>query len=31
MDHYLRFGIGCERDVLTQGLQLFDEFVSKSA
>jgi aspartate/methionine/tyrosine aminotransferase len=31
MDHYLRFGIGCEQDVLTRGLELFDEFVDEIA
>ena len=29
MDHYLRFGIGCEHHVLTRGLELFDEFLSE--
>jgi aspartate/methionine/tyrosine aminotransferase len=27
MDHYLRFGIGCQPDVLHQGLDLIDQFL----
>jgi len=29
MDHYLRFGIGCEHRVLTDGLELLDEFLTE--
>ncbi len=31
MDHYLRFGIGCERAVLVEGLELFDEYINEIA
>jgi aspartate/methionine/tyrosine aminotransferase len=27
MDHFLRFGIGCEQQVLKEGLDLIDEFL----
>lgn len=29
LDHYLRFGIGCESGVLQAGLALFDEFLDE--
>jgi aspartate/methionine/tyrosine aminotransferase len=29
MDRFLRFGIGCEHHVLTEGLALFDEYISE--
>ena len=29
MDNYLRFGIGCEHDVLAEGLELFDQYVNE--
>mgnify|MGYP001554925037 CR=1 FL=1 len=30
MDHYLRFGIGCEHRVLKEGLDLIDEFLEET-
>lgn len=29
MDNFLRFGIGCEHEVLSAGLELFDEYVNE--
>ena len=31
MDHYLRFGIGCEHHVLTEGLERLGEFLSENS
>lgn len=31
MDHFLRFGIGCEHRVLKEGLELIDEFLCETA
>jgi aspartate/methionine/tyrosine aminotransferase len=30
MDHYMRFGIGCEQSVLHEGLDLIDEFLEEN-